>query len=437
MHQFLKSLPIIVASIAYLFLSSPLFATSAEKDDIVHSFDFEQNDLKARSGFSYKRLSELFGDDAAELGVHVHDNGRKLIITDEEKFKKTFRDLHLGFLSFASTDKKILKFYKRGRSFDEDYYRILQNLCFGTAFIFNITSESAIRDSLGDEQLVKMINETLGAMQHYALSKINPKLTSAIRKLLADKQKDERDDEDAPPHENAGAGSHDDEHDEGAGDFDGGVGNMDGGYAHDLDDLPRNSDDELDDTLVTIREAKERLSQKKAGAKNLEAEGARLDDEVDDAPRSERFEENGSYEALQKKYEALKEEKEALEEEKLDLEERVETQGKFLQQQKQRIETGSEATRHNKELMALLLSHLNIDLKSFKNAMTNRDADSLKTLLSPALSGVDAFDETMGNIKTDWNPDDGDEEENSAAKGSGDEGSGDEEGGGDEGSDEV
>lgn len=407
MHQFLKPVQIIAVSIAFIFLSSHLFATSAEKDDVVHSFNFEQSDLKAHKGFSYKRLKELFGDHADELGAHVHDNGRKLVITDNEKFKKTFRDLHLRFLAFSGTNEKILKFYSKSRSYDEDFYTILQHLCFDRSCIFNLTSESTIRGVFDKEELLTMINSTLSSMKHYAFKKMNPKTTSAIEKLLVNENEDENDDE-AAPREEDGVGPFVDGHDGDEGNFGEGASN----FSHDAISGDDALEGDVDDGLAELLNTHKKLNKRKASIENGREEDA-LDDRADGTSYPERREEDGLYEDLEV-------EKQALEEE-------VEKKEGLIQQQKKKIATLSISAT---TLMPLLLEHLGIDVKQLKDAIAKQNSSALQSLLSPVLSGDD-FEDAMEDIKAEWDPDDGDEEENSAAKDSGDE-----EGSGDEGSGE-
>lgn len=384
MIQSFKPFQSIVASIVCLFLSAPIFASSSDNEDIKHQFDFTQDDLKNRKGFPYKRLNQLFEDSPADtVGARIEMGKKsKLVVTDKDKFKKTFLSMHLGLLSLLKEDEKALSACSRIAPFGDYEVDDLKLLRIGNSYIFNTTSEKAIAEAFTDQELTSLLNETLNAIKIYALSVINPAISSAVRKFIEEDNTPEDEESSSSSSEEVSQNlgheqpqaeaNEDDRHNLGD------LGNFDDGHL----DRPGNGDEEeSDDDLNALRKARDLLGTQKnpsAGDEEDEDKGA---DQQSDGQEQEYI--------PQEEHESI-----------------LQVQKKLVQQQKNKIEWQNTVM----SLMPLFLNKLGVDLKEYRTALRDKDAEALKSALSVALSG-DEFEEALAEIAEEWNPSDSDQEE--------------------------
>jgi hypothetical protein len=200
-----KFLPtFIAAALSFVFLSVFPAQSSREGDeDAVRKFEITLKSL-GRTGLAYKPLGILL-DDRDAYGAFIATAGRASIkITDTEKFKKTFRDMHLSVLHSLGEDNAGLQSCAQLERFDEYEDRAMCQIRIKGSYLFNITSQRAIAKSFGEdeEELLEMLNNTVDALRLYAIQKQNPTLIKLVQNFIKiddeddapEEQGDERDD---------------------------------------------------------------------------------------------------------------------------------------------------------------------------------------------------------------------------------------------------
>ncbi|MBX9696470.1 MAG: hypothetical protein K2X53_00120 [Alphaproteobacteria bacterium] len=178
-----KFLPtFIAAALSFVFLSVfPALSSREGDEDAVRKFDITVKSL-GRTGLAYKPLGVLL-DDQDVCGAFITTAGRaSLKITDKDKFKKTFRDLHLSILHSLGNDNAGLQRCAQLERFDEYEDRAMCKIRIKGAYLFNITSQRAIVKSF--EELLEMLNTTVDALRLYALQKLNPTIIKLVQDFI-------------------------------------------------------------------------------------------------------------------------------------------------------------------------------------------------------------------------------------------------------------